>query len=117
VAGHVKTGAAYLYNGRTGALISALTGLAPNDQIGIEVTTLTNGNYVVQNLEWGGGRGAVTFGNGRTGVSGTVSASNSLVGTVGLRLGGIEDLHGRIAPSGPRPIPGERPARGARIRG
>ena len=70
-------GAAYLFNGQTGALISALTGLgdAPT------ATALTNGNYVVDSPNWNGGVGAVTWGSGTTGVGGTVSAANSLVGT------------------------------------
>jgi hypothetical protein len=70
-------GAAYLFNGRTGALISALTGLGD----GPTATALTNGNYVVDSPEWKGGMGAVTWGSGTTGVSGTPSAANSLIGS------------------------------------
>ncbi len=84
-------GAVYLFNGTTGALISALTGGAANDQVGSGggatpgVTRLVNGNYVVSSPNWANGAatfaGAVTFGNGTTGVAGTVSPANSLVGT------------------------------------
>ena len=45
------------------------------------VTPLTNGNYVVGSPYWNGRRGAATWGNGSTGMSGTVSAANSLVGS------------------------------------
>ncbi|MFN8440810.1 MAG: hypothetical protein U0175_08580 [Caldilineaceae bacterium] len=45
------------------------------------VTALGNGNYVVSNPGWNSRRGAVTWGNGATGVSGEVSSSNSLVGS------------------------------------
>jgi hypothetical protein len=48
-------------------------------------TLLNNGNYVVASVYWNGGpvfgRGAVTWGNGTTSLSGTVSAANSLVGS------------------------------------
>ena len=82
-------GAAYLFNGTTGALISSLTGASANDQVGGGfgggVTALTNGNYVVRSGLWANGvatqAGAVTFGSGTTGVTGVVSAANSLVGS------------------------------------
>jgi len=50
------------------------------------VTALTNGNYVVSSSHWSpdgtaSSWGAVTWGNGTTGVSGSISASNSLVGS------------------------------------
>ncbi|MFN5796991.1 MAG: immunoglobulin domain-containing protein, partial [Planctomyces sp.] len=45
----------------------------------------TNGNYVVASGDWDSGTitdvGAVTWGNGTSGISGVVSASNSLVGS------------------------------------
>src|ERR1039457_2157119 len=44
-------------------------------------TRLANGNYVVCSPYWNGYNGAVTWGNGVQGYSGTVSAANSLVGT------------------------------------
>ncbi|KAA0131452.1 hypothetical protein FYZ48_25230 [Gimesia chilikensis] len=80
-------GAVYLFNGQTGDLISTLTGASANDRIGNgRVTSLPNGNFVVSSPSWsngetGGNAGAVTFGNGITGVSGVVSAANSLVGS------------------------------------
>lgn len=81
-------GAVYLFNGQTGDLISTLTGASSYDRIGSGgVTALPNGNFVVSSQNWqngetGGLAGAVTFGNGITGVSGVVSAANSLVGSV-----------------------------------
>ena len=46
---------------------------------------MTNGNYLVRSSLWDNGSatdaGAVTFGNGETGVTGVVSAANSLVGS------------------------------------
>ncbi len=61
------TGAVYLFNGSTGELISTLTGSQEGDRVGIEVTPLTNGNYVVSSGSWANGNlsraGAVTFGN------------------------------------------------------
>ncbi len=83
-----NAGAVYLFNGRTGALISSLVGSAANDKIGQVdgtnsngVLALSNGDFVVASSFWGGGKGAVTWGSGTTGVSGAVSASNSLVGS------------------------------------
>jgi len=75
-------GAVYLYDGATGGLISTLTGSMANDRIGYDgVTVLSNGNYVVLSSWWSQGAGAATWGNGTTGVSGVVSAANSLVGS------------------------------------
>src|SRR5439155_924114 len=39
------------------------------------------GNYVVSSFAWNARRGAVTWGNGSTGVTGTVSEANSLIGS------------------------------------
>ena len=61
-----------LFNGKTGALISTLTG-GGDVGGGYTLTALTNGNFVVS------GEGSATWGSGTTGVSGTVSAANSLV--------------------------------------
>jgi hypothetical protein len=61
---------------------NSLVGSKPNDQVGqYGVNLLNNGNYVVLTPSWNGGRGAVTWGNGSTGVSGIVSDANSLVGS------------------------------------
>ena len=81
-------GAVYLYNGATGALISTLTGSTVSDWVGSGgVTALSNGNYVVRSPFWDNGAawdaGAVTWGSGATGISGPVSAANSLVGGTG----------------------------------
>ncbi|HVI86235.1 MAG TPA: hypothetical protein VNA86_13040, partial [bacterium] len=79
-------GAVYLFDGATGALISTLTGSHPGDNVGSGgVTALSDGNYVVDSPNWNNGAaskaGAVTWGSGTAGVSGTVSAANSLVGS------------------------------------
>ena len=85
-------------NGETGGTrlvgtISAdnsLTGSSPNDGIGLNVTTLTNGNFVVSSGYWDkvnadksivADAGAVTFGNGLGGTVGAVNAANSLIGS------------------------------------
>lgn len=75
-------------SGVTGVVSAAnsLLGSQGDDLVGIAgVTALANGNYVVRSSDWSNGAatgaGAVTFGNGATGVSGVVSAANSLVGT------------------------------------
>ena len=56
-------------------------GYASSDGGNANIVNLANGNYVVTNGAWNNNRGAVTFGNGATGVSGVISASNSLVGS------------------------------------
>ena len=95
----VNAGAVYLFNGSTGALISTLRGSAAFDQIGSSVTALSNGSYVVVSLFWDNAAvveaGAVTWGSGTSGVSGTVSAANSLVGVRGgdqVGSGGVTAL-------------------------
>ena len=67
---------------------NSLIGSTTNDQVGgggNGVTALTNGDYVVSSPDWTNGAatdaGAVTWGSGTAGVSGAVSASNSLVGS------------------------------------
>jgi len=76
-----NAGAVYLFNTTTGALLAALTGSNANDSIGSDgITALTNGNYVIASSNWLNGTGAATWGNGNTGVSGIVSAANSLTG-------------------------------------
>jgi hypothetical protein len=80
--GAPDTGAAFLFHGHTGALISALTGAAAFDYVGYSgVTALTgNGNYVVLSPIWSSGKGAATWGSSATGVSGLIGAINSLIG-------------------------------------
>lgn len=84
-------GAVTFGNGSTGvsgavSAANSLVGSTANDRVGGDVTILTNGNFVVTSPSWNHGAvadvGAATFGSGTTGVSGAVSASNSLVGTV-----------------------------------
>lgn len=58
------------------------------------IKPLQNGNFVVISPGWSPG-GAVTLGNGLTGLTGTPSASNSLVGATNLDIigsGGITEL-------------------------
>jgi hypothetical protein len=68
---------------------NSLVGASAGDYVGADwIATLSNGNYVVDNLNWNNGAGAATWGNGATGVVGTVSAANSLVGsTAGDQVG------------------------------
>jgi hypothetical protein len=84
-AGATDAGAVYLFNGFTGQFISKLKGTTASDRVGfVGVKALTNGNYVVISYYWDNGSvvdaGAVTWGDGTTGVSGNVSATNSAVG-------------------------------------
>ena len=64
-------GAAYQLSG---AWTAALTN-------GVEV--MANGDYIVRSASWDGGKGAVTWGAGSSGVAGAVSSTNSLVGSTG----------------------------------
>src|SRR5262249_18788819 len=80
--GGAGAGAAYLFGGQTGALLSTLVGSSANDHVSSGgVTALNNGNYVVRSSDWDGQRGAATWGDGTAGVSGAVGAGNSLVGS------------------------------------
>ena len=45
------------------------------------IVPLSNGNYIVLSPNWNNKRGAVTWGSASTGVSGAISAANSLVGS------------------------------------
>jgi hypothetical protein len=68
-----------------GNLISTLTGSSGDDYVGENIVVLPNGNFVVVSPEWNNGTlhraGAVTWVDGTLGLSGVVSAQNSLVGT------------------------------------
>ena len=89
----VNVGAVTWGNGTTGTsgVISSsnsLIGSTAGDSIGFSgITVLTNGNYVVPSPNWDNPSpaitdvGAVTWGNGTTGISGVVSSSNSLIGS------------------------------------
>lgn len=90
-------GAVHLYS-PAGVLISTLRGAQAFDQIGNwGITVLANGNFVVESRDWDNGpvvdAGAVTFVNGTTGLSGTVSAANSLTGVrANDRIGSVSPL-------------------------
>ena len=100
--GGTQTGAFYLFNGSTGALISALVGSAANDKVGECVdapsapyfclTVLNSGNFVVRSSFWNQNAGAVTWGNAATGVSGILSDANSLVGSHNNDMVGYERI-------------------------
>lgn len=86
----VNAGAATFGSGTTGIIgeitpSNSLVGSANNDNVGAAVTALSGGNYVVQSLRWANGAatraGAATFGFGTTGITGEITAANSLVGT------------------------------------
>ncbi|MGF2412298.1 T9SS type A sorting domain-containing protein [Ferruginibacter sp.] len=86
----VDAGASTWCNGNTGAfgLVSttnSIVGSSTSDLVGDLTFTLPNGNYLIHSPLWNNGAalkaGAVTWANGNTGIVGTISASNSLVGT------------------------------------
>jgi hypothetical protein len=82
-------GAATWGNGTTGTtgIVSAsnsIVGSSVNDHVGSGgATALANGNYVVKSPLWNNEQGAATWGSGSTVATGTVSASNSLIGSSG----------------------------------
>ena len=78
--GGESRGAAYLYNGATGTLISTLVGSTPGDGIGSDYRILPNGDYLLLSRQWNDGRGAVTYCSAFSGCSGTINATNSAVG-------------------------------------
>jgi hypothetical protein len=88
--GASTAGAVTFCNGTTGTagFISSaisLVGTHGGDKIGFGspdsgVLVLPTGNYVVGSYNWSDGVGAVTWGNGTTGITGPVSAANSVVG-------------------------------------
>ena len=71
--------------------ISSLVGSNTNDQVGIFVSEMGAGRYVINSYNWSGtatGAGAVTLCNQMNGCPGIVSSSNSLVGsTAGDHVG------------------------------
>jgi hypothetical protein len=64
---------------------NSLVGEHAGDQVGQDVTVLSNGNYTAATRHWTNGgvanAGGVTWCSGITGCKGTISATNSLVGT------------------------------------
>lgn len=99
--GPAAVGAVYLYEAGSYDLISTLTGSTANDFVGADffdptavniedtvrpgIVVLPEGNFLVRSTNWSNQdaarAGAVTFVDGATGLSGAVSASNSLVGS------------------------------------
>ena len=90
-------GAVYLY-GPNGNQISKITGSQPDDHVGdAGISVLANGNYVIASRQWRNGTaalaGAVTWASASSGISGVVSAGNSLVGsTAGDQVGSVTVL-------------------------
>jgi Repeat of unknown function (DUF5650) len=86
-----QVGAVTWANGNTGlsgpvSASNSLVGITAFDNVGdLGVTALSNGNYVVASYQWHNNAtanaGAVTWADGGTGLSGPVSAANSLIGT------------------------------------
>lgn len=95
-------GAVYLFDGATGAMLSMITGSRAGDQVGSSVLVLANGNFVIVSPYWDNGTatnaGAVTWGSRTSGVSGSVSASNSLVGSTSND--GVGNVGVRALPNG-----------------
>lgn len=99
--GVVNAGASTWGNGETGiagpvTTTNSLYGTTENDSV-LRAVPLTNGNYVVATQSWDNGAitnvGAVTWGDGTTGIAGAVSTTNSLHGTTsGDRVGNIDAL-------------------------
>jgi hypothetical protein len=90
-----QVGAVTWGNGSTGitgpvSASNSLTGTTAGDSVGdYGITALSNGNYVVRSPYWNSSAGAVTWGNGNTGITGSVSAANSLIGAAsGDSVGG-----------------------------
>jgi filamentous hemagglutinin family protein len=101
----VDAGAATWGSGMVGvagavSATNSLVGSTSGDQVGgFGITALTNGNYVVASNLWDNGvvanASAVTWGSGTVGVVGTVSTTNSLVGTAAndqVGSSGVNDL-------------------------
>src|SRR5262249_40317163 len=77
---------------------NSLVGANPADGVGGRITLLRDGNYVIISSGWNGGRGAVTWGSGTSGVMDLVSEGNSLVGSAPgdfLGSGGVTVLTSR----------------------
>ncbi|MFD0895930.1 DUF11 domain-containing protein [Luteolibacter ambystomatis] len=93
-----SSGAIYLYNGKTGALVSTLLGAAAGDALGgvdqsgfytgADIINLGANAYVISQ-DANGKRGALTYVNGTTGVSGTVGTANSIM-AVTTHTGGFD---------------------------
>jgi hypothetical protein len=78
---------------------NSLVGSTNNDRLGLlDVTALSNGNYVVTSPNWDNvgivDAGAVTWGSGTSGLSGAITAANSLVGSTAYDLVGSGEVAG-----------------------
>ena len=110
--GSADVGAVTWVNGETGlggpvAPSNSLTGTMAFDYVGssrsgltvtprtASVTPLANGNYVVASPDWDNGSmlnaGAITWGDGDTGVAGQVSTANSLYGSLSFLFAAVDD--------------------------
>ncbi|MGN6517956.1 MAG: hypothetical protein ACTHK2_00850 [Dokdonella sp.] len=84
---------------------NSLIGSSENDEVGGDCRQLRGGNYVVLSPNWDSASatnaGAVTWGSGERGVSGTISAANSVIGSsdadfVGLQFVELDNGNGVI---------------------
>jgi len=78
---------------------NSLIGSKANDEVGFQLTVLTDGNYVLGSALWDNGTvtnaGHVTWCSGTAGCVGFIDSTNSLVGTnVGDALSGVTRLSG-----------------------
>ncbi len=102
-----NVGAVSFCNGTTGCTgavsgANSLIGVTASDQVGSgAVTALADGDFVVRSPDWDNNVtvvsdvGAATFCNGTTGCTGTISPTNSLVGTLAndrVSGGGVTEL-------------------------
>ena len=101
-----NAGAIYLYDGVSGALISNLHGSAVNDQVGSSgvVRNLSPGMLLIGSPLWNASAGALTPFNVSTGLSGSISSANSLVGSSAGDQIGSGGLFGPTLSSGVFPI-------------
>lgn len=58
---------------------NSLVGTHFNDHIGY-LLPLSNGNYVIMSADWNNNAGSVTWGSASSGVTGAITAANSLIG-------------------------------------
>jgi hypothetical protein len=93
----VDAGAATWGSGTSGvagpvSAANSLVGTHVQDHIGVNLFGLSNGNYVAASNNWNN-VGAATWGSGLIGITGPVSAANSLVGsTTGDSFGNVTAL-------------------------
>lgn len=83
--GTQNVGAVHLFDGKTGALISTLTGTSEDDEIGgDDILILPNGNFIVRSYSFDDAGtqnvGSVTLCSGTSGCPSTITFLNSLVG-------------------------------------